>query len=335
MAEMKQLRMALEMITGGSDAPVPEKLRAQALEVHRASTPWTMGKGIQGVGIAEKTTDGERLRELVLKVYVEEKLPKSKVDNLVPRSVKIPGVAERMPTDVESIGRVKLEVNSTRVRPAIPGFSVGHFNITAGTIGCLVRKIGDPKTLYILSNSHVLADEGVATVGDQVLQPGPIDGGTQAGDVLGTLAEFVPFNFTATGYPNLVDAAIAKVKASDVTSAIRLIGVPAGVSKVLRRGIQVQKTGRTTDYTRGVIQDVDYRMALDYKRPGGGNGRVGLRDLVLCTRYTDGGDSGSAVLNMDKKVVGLHFAGSDSSSIFNKIGNVLDALKIELVTETI
>jgi len=52
-------------------------------------------------------------------------------------------------------------------------------------------------------------------------------------------------------------------------------------------------------------------------------------------RYTAGGDSGSAVFNMNKEVVGLHFAGSDSSSIFNRIGHVLDLLLIDVATATI
>ena len=39
--------------------------------------------------------------------------------------------------------------------------------------------------------------------------------------------------------------------------------------------------------------------------------------------------------NNDGKIIGLHFAGSTSSSIFNRIGNVLDALGIEVVTEAI
>ena len=62
---------------------------------------------------------------------------------------------------------------------------------------------------------------------------------------------------------------------------------------------------------------------------------MGFRDQVLCTRYSAGGDSSWAVLNMKKEVVGLHFAGSASSSIFNRIGHVLDALKIEVVTSKI
>ncbi|MDQ6860244.1 MAG: S1 family peptidase, partial [Verrucomicrobiota bacterium] len=149
------------------------------------------------------------------------------------------------------------------------------------------------------------------------------------------LAEFVPFQFTATTFPNLVDAALAKVRRQDVTSAIRLIGVPKGVSTVLRRGMQVQKTGRTTDHTFGIIKDINLRSSMTYKKPGGGTGRAGFFDQVLCTRYTAGGDSGSAVLNMSGKVVGLHYAGSPTTSLFNKIARVRAALGIEIVTTAI
>lgn len=314
----------------------PADLQVEILRTRKSARSWTEGAGIQGVGIGKKVTDGQQLDELVLKVYVEKKKPKAKVKNLVPKQINIPGIPEAISTDVEEIGVVAIEPNTTRVRPAIPGFSVGHVKITAGTIGCLVRKRGDDKTLYILSNSHVLANEGLAAVGDKILQPGKHDGGKISADVIAELAEladWVPFQFTTAGYPNLVDAAIAKVKlANHVTLAIRLIGVPQGISRTVQRGTQVQKTGRTTDYTLGIIKDVNYRTALNYMKPGGGKGRVGFRDQVLCTRFTAGGDSGSAVLNMKKELVGLHFAGSDSSSIFNRIGHVLDALLIDVVT---
>jgi hypothetical protein len=121
----------------------------------------------------------------------------------------------------------------------------------------------------------------------------------------------------------------------DVTSAIRIIGVPTGISQRVQRNMQVQKTGRTTDYTIGMIKDINYRTSLRYKKPGGGRGRVGFRDQVLCTRFTAGGDSGSAVLNMKQQIVGLHFAGSDSSSVFNRIGHVLSALNISVITTKI
>ena len=44
----------------------------------------------------------------------------------------------------------------------------------------------------------------------------------------------------------------------------------------------------------------------------------------------DGGDSGSAMFDMDNNVVGLLFAGSDEAIVFNTIGNVFELLEIEL-----
>lgn len=337
MAAEKDLLQALDILTEGPAAPdLPQSLQAVAQSAHKDARPWTEGKGIQGLGIGAKITDHERLDQLVLKVYVEKKRPASKLklSSIVPEEVTMEGLPP-MPTDVEEIGRMVKEPNTSRVRPAVPGFSVGNVRVNgAGTLGCLVQKRGDTKTLYILSNSHVLADEGTGKKGDAILQPGPFDGGKSPADVIGHLTEWIPFQFGST-YTNLVDAAIAEVKAANVTSVIRLIGVPKGTSVTVRRGMQVQKTGRTTDYTIGVIKDIHYRTSLQYKKPGGGKGWVGFREQVLCTRYTDGGDSGSAVLNMDGKIVGLHFAGSPSSSVFNRIGNVLTALDIEVVTKKI
>ena len=338
MIDEKQLLMALDMLTSGSVGDeVPESLSSEALATRKTNRRWVMGTGIQGYGIGEKITDGDRLKEVVLKVYVEKKKPENKLKGatLVPEEVKVEGIFQTIPTDVEEIGLVEQEANTIRVRPAIPGYSVGHTKITAGTFGCLVRKAGIANVLYMLSNSHVLANEGIATVGDKIIQPGKLDGGQLATDLIGELAEFVPFQYDTGTFVNLVDAAIAKVKRSDVTSKIRLIGVPVGVSSVVRRGMQVQKTGRTTDHTVGLIKDINYRLTLDYKKPGGGTGAVGFRDQVLCTRYTAGGDSGSAVLNMSKKVVGLHFAGSPSTSIFNRIKHVIAGLGIEIVTDSI
>ena len=249
----------------------------------------------------------------------------------MPKRVNIPevGVCD---TDVLEIGRVSHESFTSRVRPAMPGSGVGHYKISVGTFGCLVKIKGTSKGVYILSNSHVLANEGVASVGDDILQPGAHDGGRRSTDVIGHLENWVPFDFSATGYSNLVDAAIAKVKKQSVVDEIRILGLaPVGVSHTVKRGMKVQKVGRTTDYTTGVITDVNYRFALSYKRPGRGTSRVGFRDQVLCTRYTAGGDSGSAVLNDRKRIVGLHFAGSPSTSIFNRISRVFHQLNIELI----
>lgn len=331
---------ALEFITEGQEAALPKRLASEAFstesfmqgvdKIKKESRKWTQGAGIQGLGIGEKVSDGKVMEELALRVYVEKKKPVSKLKNSVPKKVKVPEIGD-CHTDVLEIGKVECETHTSRQRPAQPGVGLGHFNTTVGTFGCLVKKRGTKGPLYILSNSHVLALSGTASVGDDILQPGHYDGGRRRTDVIGSLEQWIPFQFSNNGYPNQVDAAIAKVKRSQVNRDIRIIGrAPIGVSNAIRRGMKVQKVGRTTDYTTGIVTDVNYRLHLSYSRPGGGKGRVGLKDQILCTRYTAGGDSGSAVLNSRGRIVGLHFAGSPSTSIFNRISNVFRALNLEL-----
>jgi hypothetical protein len=57
--------------------------------------------------------------------------------------------------DFQSIRPLTAPVRQ-RMRPAQGGVSIGHYKITAGTLGCLVRD-GKGGT-YILSNNHVLAN---------------------------------------------------------------------------------------------------------------------------------------------------------------------------------
>lgn len=97
--------------------------------------------------------------------------------------------------------------------------------------------------------------------------------------------------------------------------------------------MKVVKVGRTTNRTVGEVRDVHFRFLLDY---GDDVGEVGFTDQVLCTRYTQPGDSGSLVIDQASgKAVGLHFAGANGGSVFNPIADVLDALRISLVTKSL
>jgi hypothetical protein len=58
-----------------------------------------------------------------------------------------------------------------------------------------------------------------------------------------------------------------------------------------------------------------------------------FRSQVLCTRYTDGGDSGSVVCDMSGRLVGLHFVGGPTASVFSPIAFVFDALGVELFVD--
>jgi hypothetical protein len=272
---------------------------------------------------------------LSLKVYVREKVPQSRLtaEQAVPKLLDLAGIG-RVPIDLEEIGEVTPEVLKGPLRPVPGGYSIGHTAVKGGSIGCLVHRGGDSGSLFVLGCSHVLAASGTRQQGDIVLQPGPSDGGTD-GDALAKLAEWVPFDFSGQ-YVNRIDAAIAgPVTSAECRADIALIGlVPRGVRPV-KDHMRVQKVGRTTHHTWGRVKDTHFRTTIEYPQPGGETGKARFRDLVLCTRYTEMGDSGALVLDEDGHAVGLHFAGTQVTSIFSPIQFVLDALNVDLVTEPV
>jgi hypothetical protein len=290
-------------------------------------------KNIVAVGISEKVSGGKPLGELALTFYVEHKVPLKdlKEEMAVPGTVPDPlSGPEAIPTDVKVIGKMRPELNATRSRFQ-PGNSIAHIDATAGTLGAVVKKGDD---FHILSNSHVLALGGLARKGDAVVYPGPADGGAMAADLVAKLTGFKKF-VMGDGFNNRVDCAIAKPTAErlgDLMSEIKGLGLPSGTIKPVR-GMKVTKVGRTTGKTSGEIQDVHFRFTLDYE---GEIGEVGFLDQVLCTRYTDDGDSGSLVIDKATgRAVGLHFAGANGGSVFSPIDEVLKALGVTLVTKSI
>jgi S1-C subfamily serine protease len=288
----------------------------QALHRHR---PVLFAKAnVLGVGIGEKVTAGRPTGKVCLKVYVEKKLPASKLSskNLVPPKIG------RVLTDVEEVGKIRAFSNTLRERPAKGGSSIGHFKITAGTLGCLVTDKKTKKKL-ILSNNHVLADSNRAKIGDPILQPGKYDGGKLGPDTFAKLLRFEKIQFR--GKPNHVDCALAEpLKAGSVSSEIIEIGTPKG-TVVAKRGMSLQKSGRTTGYTLGKVKDTDASIKVDY------DGQTALFvKQILTTAMSQGGDSGSLVLNEKKQATGLLFAGSEAVTICNPIGKVLETLGVVL-----
>lgn len=297
-----------------------------------AQPEWTVGEGIQAFGLGEKETCGVLGTDVVLKVYVEKKLPNAKLDNPVPKIVAMGGMAPVI-TDVVEIGKVELQGNTQRIRPALPGYSVSRANDApnTGTFGLVVRKKGQASPFYLLSNCHAIAASGLAKKGDVIIQPGAADLGVLAKDRIGTLVDWVPFDFTPNSNQNCVDAAIAQLDDDAASAAIALLGVPVGVNTTLTRGMYVQKVGRTTTHSVARITDVDLVLNLTYPTATVPT-QARLRDQVLATFYSAPGDSGSGVLDMDNNVVGLHVGGSDIIGFFCKISNVLDLLGLEVVT---
>jgi hypothetical protein len=126
---------------------------------------------------------------------------------------------------------------------------------------------------------------------------------------------------------NTVDCAIARPLSDDLVNPdILNIGIPTGVG-IATLGTQVQKSGRTTGLTTDQITQIDVTVSVDY-----GGKLATFTNQLMAGGMSQGGDSGSAVLDMNKQVVGLLFAGSTNTTIINPIQFVLDALHVQLVT---
>lgn len=226
-----------------------------------------------------------------------------------------------------------------RRRPLEAGLSVGHFAITAGTLGFIVE---DADGFYVLSNNHVLADVNRGQPGDPVVQPGPLDREPSPRTLIGVLDRYVPLSFRRS---NVVDCAVAEVF-EDIeffagwTEA--LPGVVTGTASVSIDDLDrpVSKAGRTTGVTHGRITQVEVdRLRVDMGEPGRpelaqfsdqfevqGEGRA----------FSDGGDSGALIVDRRGKALGLLFAGGagedgEDLTFANRIDRVVSKLGISLV----
>jgi len=212
--------------------------------------------------------------------------------------------------------------------------------VTAGTIAyfCRSTRHGDlPNQVFVLSNNHVFANVDQSQVGDDLYQPGPIDGGTIT-DHMADLHRAVPIQLGGT-IPNRVDAAIGLMRQNvahraEVCSIGRITGFAVGTEDMA-----VRKHGRTTGYTEGVITDDSYNalIGMDHGDPN----VVALFENQLRIERTPpfaaiglGGDSGSlVVMKGEPTAVGLYFAGPESGiyGVANQIEDVLQLLEITLL----
>jgi hypothetical protein len=258
--------------------------------------------------------------------------------------------------DVRLVGRIDKRQRAIEVpwyqqnqRPLLIGSSIGHHAVTAGTLGAFVRR---GRQVCVLSNNHVLADEGRAKKGDRVLQRAWFDGGTTKSESVGRVSQWVTLR---TRGANLVDAALATVDTGIESDPGRLRALVGGKDRRLAGvgpefvdvGTSVYKVGRTSGATKGRVTAFDLdnvvvnfdvgnlRFDNQIEIEGGGT-----------TAFSDGGDSGSLIVasagarSKDMVAVALLFAGSESGggndrglTYANPIHEVLALLKARLLPE--
>lgn len=325
----------------------------QAKSAHRTNI--LAKPNVVGLGVGYKETADRVTDELSVVVLVRHKVPLVSLptEGIIPQEVN--GVR----TDVMQVGEIRpLQSRTDRWRPAPGSVSIGHFEITAGTFGCTVHDQESGERL-VLSNNHVLANSNSASLGDPILQPGPMDGGRVETDTIAHLERFSPIRFNsepptcdiAMGYArlgnffarmvgsshklqvhktqpaitNTVDAAVARpLEDGDILDEILDIGVVSG-TVTPELGLIVRKSGRTSATTTGSINILDATIVVNY----GYDRLATFESQIISTPMSRGGDSGSLVVADDSLLaVGLLFAGSDQATIFNPIQAVIKALNV-------
>ena len=311
---------------------------------------------VVGVGTGYKRRGGRAVGELCVVALVRQKIPRA---GLL-KNEFVPSEVGGIPTDVVQVGHIKaLTLPTERWRPALGGVSIGHYLVTAGTLGSVVQDASSGERL-ILSNNHVLANNNQAQIGDAILQPGRADGGQLNADTIGTLLRFEPIRFNETQATcdlalafaqlgnmaarvmgskhrvkafysdpeasNLVDAALARpADDREVVDEILELG-PVNGALPAELGMKVRKSGRTTGLTSGRIVILNVTVDVDY-----GNGSARFEDQIVTTPMSQPGDSGSLLVAGEAlKAVGLLFAGSDQATLYNPIAHVQSALGITL-----
>lgn len=322
---------------------------------------------VVGVGVGFKNNvPGQK----AIVVMVEKKKPLAALSeaDLIPRAF---GAVK---TDVIETGEIKAGFahkasipydlkRTDRWRPAPGGVSIGHYKVTAGTLGTVVYSTYSDGTRYLLSNNHVFANSNDAELGDVILQPGAHDGGIIE-DHIAVLHRFAPINFgeepgscsIAEYYArfgnflaekvgskhrvnsirrdksytsiNHFDAAIAKpYKSEDIDPSIIGIG-EVYTTEQAYLGQRVVKSGRTTEYTEGYISLIHTTVKVNY-----GSGKIAtFDDQLVAGPMSAGGDSGSLVVSGDTtNAVGLLFAGSTQTTIFSPIEPILDYFNVRFM----
>lgn len=290
---------------------------------------------IEGIGIGHKWVNGVDTQVPAILVFVQQKLDKDNVISKYSANDFIPTTIDGVPTDVIEVGYITKQAFRGRIRPIKPGYSIGHPNVTAGTLGGIF--LDKDNDYVVLSNNHVIADENRAKLGDIILQPARSD---SFGDMefsgwkepVSNLPYFANLkdvtNLLSSG--NKHDSAIAKIHPSIIKDNLIDFNYPE-VNRPIKGfrdtavGMKVQKFGRTTGRTKGTVMGVkaSFSVAYDF-------GSARFEDCIVCTNMSSGGDSGSIILDEEMNAIGLLFAGSPKVTIASPIQNVVSRYGLKL-----
>ena len=294
-------------------------------------------QNVIGIGCGHKHVNNINTLEPCIHVLVENKVNYRTLtkNNIIPKTYM--GIK----TDVIQVGKINLEISNEftkKLRHLEGGGNIGPAGINSyGTICCIAKKnmkINDEDIViyYILSNNHVLADYNRYPIGSAFLQPSARFNGKYPNDAIAGLETFIEIKFIEANnkYINYVDCAIARIANPQIISnKILGIGAIKGISKP-KVDMNIRKSGVTTGLTSGYITSLGISIKVDVTSL---KKEAFFKDQLLIQVETKPGDSGSAIINKNNEIVGMHMgSGGDGYSLSNDINLVLEKLNVEVYT---
>lgn len=256
--------------------------------------------GVISVEIGIKEKGNELTDELSFRVYVQKKKPD---EQLTPSQI-IPKEIKGFKTDVIEIDVPTVTVNTSKHRPLKGGIQITNDKGSTGTLGCIARLNSD-NSLVALSNSHVLKGGGAT---------GTIKAGQAAYrkscccecDVIGEV--------TNDRHDGSVDCGIVKINSdTQASNLVRMLNTDGTDGSIEGSAIvstpssdPVVKIGRTSDKTTGIVVSITHpTVAVPAEGTPARTNQILIRPSTGTTLFQDRGDSGSVLIDQNKKVIGL------------------------------
>jgi len=237
-------------------------------------------------------------------------------------------------------GAIELGTAGANINDTTTNAAAHTITCCSGTLGSLVTRGGSQ---FILSNTHVLARSDAAAIGEAIIQPAscPPSGGR-------TVANLSAFYNLETGAAPKIDAAIAAISSSNVDTSGNILylgatadasGVPvpgsphAGSGVPASIGMNVAKSGAATGLTCSSVLATAVATTVTYERTCTSSTSTSNTFKITFANQVDiaggsfsgEGDSGSLVVSQSTAdPVALLFAGSDTDTVGNPVGTILN-----------
>ena len=317
----------------------------------RAAEAFARLPNVHSVGIGGRERAGKPTGEVVLKVFVRQKLPSDRLDP----GALIPESFEGIPTDVIPAGdpkrlalvsgvepKTEAELDASndesRERPIMGGTRIEPDDESGyGTLGLIVEALEDNRMVFAVTNYHVVFDSPLQERTAEVGQPSPSHSCTAC--CRGVIGKFFGGHHSGIAEPppgpKKLDYALIRLDSGlEWLNEIKEIGVlfdfyELKVSDIVPLNYQVRKRGYRTRLTGGIVQAIGVARPPDPVIPPGATAAeidaifaeffsqesIAIRPNSIAANpgapviFATHGDSGSALVNDDNKVVGLLWGG--------------------------